>query len=301
MFILDTIGGTPLLKLGRIAPELAESGVSLFAKAEFFNPSGSVKYRATYNMIKDGIKTGKLTPGKTIIDATSGNSGIAYAMIGAALGYPVKLFMPKNTSAERKRIMKSFGAVIVETNPLESSDGAFLSARAEYERNPDIYFYPDQYNNPLNIEAHYKGTGVEIWEQTEKKVTHYVSVTGTSGTFTGTSKRLKDYNSSVKTYCVQPDSPFHGIEGTKHMETTIKPGIFDESIIDGTVHVATEDAFAMARDLAGKEGIFTGISAGANVHAAVRLARTLPAGSVVVTILCDSGSRYLSDSFWESA
>jgi cysteine synthase B len=250
-------------------------------------------------MILRGIESGALGPGKIIIDATSGNTGIAYAMIGAALGFPVVLYLPANASAERKRIMKSYGALIVETSPLESSDGAFLAAQAAVEAEPERYFYPNQYHNDANWLSHYETTGVEIWEQTGGRLTHFICGMGTSGSFMGISRRLKDYNSDIRAVAVQPDSPFHGIEGTKHMGSTIKPGFYDESWPDEFAEVDTEGAYAMTRRLAGEEGIFAGISSGANVLAALRLARNLPRGSAVVTLLCDSGSRYLSDSFWD--
>jgi cysteine synthase B len=297
MNILDLVGNTPLLELKKISRETG--GVSIYAKAEFCNPSGSVKDRAARAMILKGIESGALGPGKTIIDATSGNTGIAYAMIGAALGFPVTLYLPANASAERKRIMRSYGAVIVETSPLESSDGAFLAARAAAAAEPERYFYPNQYHNDANWLSHYETTGPEIWEQTGGRLTHFICGMGTSGSFMGISRRLKDCNRDIRAAAVQPDSPFHGIEGTKHMGSTLKPGFYDESWPDEFVEVDTEGAYAMTRRLAGEEGVFAGISSGANVLAALRLARTLPPGSVVVTLLCDSGSRYLSDSFWE--
>jgi cysteine synthase B len=299
MNILDLVGNTPLIELGHIAADV--SGVKLMAKAEFYNPSGSVKDRAARAMILDGIRKGALTKDKAIIDATSGNTGIAYAMIGAVLGYRVILYMPQNASQERKRIIRSFGAEIVGTNPLESSDGAYLAAKAAVDAEPDRYFYPDQYNNAENPKAHYETTGVEIWTQTERKVTHFITGMGTSGTFMGVSRRLKDCDAGIKTIAVQPHSPLHGIEGTKHMGSTIKPGIYDENLIDDVITVTTEAAYAMTRRLAREEGVFVGISAGANVAAALALAQTLPKGSVVVTILCDHGTRYLSDPFWEEA
>ncbi|AEF86311.1 cysteine synthase B (O-acetylserine sulfhydrylase B) (O-acetylserine (Thiol)-lyase B) (CSase B) [Treponema primitia ZAS-2] len=298
MNILDLVGNTPLLELKKISQDM--SGVTLFVKAEFCNPSGSVKDRAAKGMILEGLETGKLVPGKTIIDATSGNTGIAYAMIGAALGYPVTIYLPANASSERKRILRNYGAEIVETSPLESSDGAFLAAKEAAAKDPERYFFPNQYNNDANWRAHYNSTGSEIWEQTGGRVTHFITGLGTSGTFMGTSRRLKDYNKDIRVYAVQPDSPFHGIEGTKHMGSTIKPGIYDEKMPQGIVEVNTEAAYAMTRRLAREEGIFVGISSGANVVGAVQLGRTLPKGSVVVTILGDSGSRYISDSFWEA-
>jgi cysteine synthase B len=294
--ILDAVGNTPLLALEKIGADLP--GVRLLAKAEFYNPSGSVKDRAARAMLLSGRKNGLLTNEKTIIDATSGNTGIAYAMMGAALGCGVTLYMPGNASVERKNIILSYGARIVETDPLESSDGAYLAAKKAYESDPERYFYPDQYNNAVNVQAHYEGTGVEIWEQSARAVTHFITGMGTSGTFTGVSRRLKDYNGSIQTVAVQPDSPLHGIEGTKHMASTIRPGIYDEGAADAVARVSTEDAYAMTRRLAREEGLLVGISSGANVHAALSLARTLPGGAVVVTVLCDTGTRYLSDSFW---
>jgi cysteine synthase B len=297
MNILDFVGNTPLIELGNIAS--GAPGVRLMAKAEFFNPSGSVKDRAARAMILDGVKNRALSKGKTILDATSGNTGISYAMIGAALGYPVTLYMPQNANLERVRIIGSFGAAIVGTDPLEGSDGAFLAAKEAVDAEPDRYFYPDQYNNPQNPKTHYETTGVEIWTQSGKDVTHFITGMGTSGTFMGVSRRLKDYDPGIKTIAVQPHSPFHGIEGTKHMGSTIRPGIYDESIADDVITVTTEEAYAMTRRLAREEGVFVGVSSGANVSAALALAKTLPKGSFVVTMLCDHGTRYLSDPFWE--
>jgi cysteine synthase B len=302
MNILDTVGNTPLLELSKISLKPGKArppGVTLYGKAEFYNPSGSVKDRAARAMILGAIAGGRLVPGKTIIDATSGNTGIAYAMLGAALGFPVKLFLPANASAERKGIIRHYGAEIVETSPLEGSDGAFLAARDEAEAHPERYFYPNQYNNDANWKAHYEGTGAEIWEQSGGRVTHFVCGMGTSGTFMGTSRRLKELNPAVAVIAVQPDSPFHGIEGTKHMASTIKPGFYDEKQPDGFIEVNTEDAYLMARRLAREEGIYTGVSSAANVLAVLLLAETAPAGSVVVTVLCDTGTRYVSDSFWD--
>jgi cysteine synthase B len=296
MCILDMVGGTPLLRLDKIAAETP--GTTISAKAEFFNPSGSVKDRAAKAMLLDGIRKGLLKKGRTILDATSGNTGIAYAMMGAALGYAVTLYMPANANAERKSILRSYGARIVHTDPLESSDGAYLAARAAAEADPGMYFYPDQYNNKANALAHYHGTGEEILRQCG--VTHFVSCMGTSGTFTGVSGRLKAHSGAIRAIAVQPDSPLHGIEGTKHIPSTIRPGILDESLIDEIVTVSTEEACAMTRRLAREEGVLVGISSGANVQAALKLARKAPQGSEIVTILCDSGTRYLSDSFWEA-
>ncbi|MDR3354542.1 MAG: cysteine synthase family protein [Synergistaceae bacterium] len=297
--MIDLIGNTPLIDLARISAEVP--GVRLAAKGEFFNPSGSVKDRAARAMILGGIESGELSKGTTIIDATSGSTGISYAMIGAALAFPVKLYLPANASAGRKEIIKNYGAEIVETSPLEGSDGAYTAAREEARAHPELYFYPDQYNNPANPKAHYDTTGVEIWDQSGGMVTHFITGMGTSGTLMGVSKRLKHFNPEIRIKAVQPNSPFHGIEGTKHMDSTIKPGIYDESAADGVITVTTEAAYEMTRRLAREEGIFAGVSSGANVAAALSYAKTLPEGALVVTILCDQGTRYLSEHFWESA
>jgi cysteine synthase B len=301
MNILDLVGNTPLLELSKIslmAGKARPAGISLYAKAEFCNPSGSVKDRAAKAMLLAGLAEGKLGPGKTVIDATSGNTGIAYSMIGAALGFPVKVFLPANASAERKGIMRQYGAEIVETSPLEGSDGAYLAAREEAEAHPERYFYPDQYNNDANWQAHYRGTGPEIWEQSGGKLTHFICGMGTSGTFTGTSRRLKELNPAVTVIAVQPDSPFHGIEGTKHMASTIKPGFYDEKQGDAVLEVNTEEAYLIARRLAREEGVYAGVSSAANVLAALKLAETLEGPARIVTILCDTGMRYVSDQFW---
>lgn len=295
--VFDMVGGTPLLRLPSIGREL--NGVELYAKAEFFNPTGSVKDRAAKAMILDGIERGLLTHDKTIIDATSGNTGIAYAALGAALGYKVTLCLPANATEERKKLMRLYGAEIIETDPLESSDGAYNECRRLVAEHPEQFFYPDQYNNDANWKAHFEGTSAEIWEQTGRRVTHFVAGTGTSGTFMGTSRGLKRFNPEIKSVLMQPDSPFHGLEGMKHMASTIKPGIFDESIADIRLEVSTDEAYAMTRRLAREEALLVGISSGANVAAALKLAETLPPGSVVVTVLCDNGNRYLSEEFWE--
>ena len=296
MRIPDMVGNTPLLELGNIAA--SAPGVRLLAKAEFCNPGGSVKDRAAKAMLLDGIRRGALTGKRAIIDATSGNTGISLAMLGAALGHAVTLYLPANTGAVRKSIIRSFGASIVETDPLESSDGAYLAAKAAVQEHPDRWFYPDQYNNPANPLAHYEGTAPEIWRQSDRRVSHFVAGMGTSGTFVGVSRRLKEYNPRVLCLAVQPDSPFHGIEGTKHMASTIRPGIFDESLVDDCLQVSTEQAYAMTRRLAAEEGILAGVSSGCNVYAALRLAESLPPGATVVTVLCDSGDRYIFDAFW---
>ena len=295
--ILDTIGNTPLFQLKRVTNTL--NGVSVYVKAEYYNPSGSVKDRAAYSMVLDGIKTGRLTKDKTIIDATSGNTGISYAMIGAILGYKVALCLPENTSKIRKLLIRSYGAELIETSKLEGSDGAQLKAIELSKNNPDKYFYPDQFNNDANWKAHMNGTAPEIWEQTNKTVTHFVAGMGTSGTFMGTSKGLKQRNPNIKTIAMQPDSPIHGLEGMKHMQSTILPGIYDTSVIDDTIEVRTEDAEAMVLRLAKEEGLFVGISSAANVVAVLNLAKTLPKGSVAVTILCDNGYRYVNEETWK--
>ena len=298
--ILEQIGHTPLLRLRQVAGVHAgvPAGVEVHAKAEHLNPSGSVKDRAALAMVAEGLRSGALAPGRTILDATSGNTGIAYAMIGAALGYPVTVCLPSNASAERKRILRIYGCEIVETDPLSGTDGAQREARRLLALEPDRYFYADQYNNAANWQAHYEHTVREIWAQTEGRITHFIAGLGTSGTFVGTSRRLKAYNGAVRCISMQPDLPLHGIEGMKHMPTAAVPGIYDPGVADEEVVVGTLEAQDMARRLAREEGLFVGVSAGANVFAAVQLARTLPPGSLVVTVLCDAGSRYLSDEFW---
>jgi cysteine synthase B len=296
--LLSSIGGTPLLRLGRVCGELT-AGVEVYAKAEHLNPGGSVKDRAARAMILEGERAGLLRRGKIILDATSGNTGIAYAMLGASRGYPVTLCLPKNAGFERKRILRLYGAEIVETDPAEATDGAQRRARAMAEAEPDKYFYPDQYNNDANWRAHYEGTAREIWEQTNGRITHFLTGLGTSGTFVGTTRRLKEFNADIRAVSMQPDSPFHGLEGMKHMGTALVPGIYDASLADENVEVLTEDAQEMTRRLAREEGLLVGVSSGANVFAALRLARTLPAGAVVVTVLCDGGGKYLSENFWE--
>lgn len=290
--IESNIGGTPLIRLGRVASDLP-AGVSVFVKAEHLNPGGSVKDRPALSMILDGERTGQLRRGMTILDATSGNTGIAYAMIGAARGYRVAICLPKNAGSQRKQILRRFGVEIVETDPLSSTDGAQLVAREMFAKEPKKYFYSDQYNNPANWRAHYESTAPEIWQQTEGRVTHFLAGLGTSGTFVGTARRLREFNPEIQTISMQPDSPLHGLEGLKHMATAIVPGIYDPTVADENVEVATEDAQEMVRRLAQEEGLLVGTSSGANVFAALRLAMSLPEGSVVVTILCDGGERYV--------
>ena len=297
MQFIDSVGNTPLVLLDHINPE--RERVKVYAKAELFNPSGSVKDRAAKAMVLDGLKTGKLSNKKILIDATSGNTGIAYAMLGALYGFKVQLVIPANVNFARKGLMKAYGAEIIESDPLEGSDGAYFKVRDIVSKEPDRYFYPDQYNNPANWKAHYETTAEEIWKQTEGKITHFVTGGGTTGTFTGTSKRLHELNPAVHTLLMQPDGPFHGIEGNKHLETTERPGIFDESLVEKIVPVATETAYKTVHELARTEGILAGISSGANVAAALEVAKSAPDGSVIVTILCDAGYRYLDEPVWE--
>lgn len=292
MTVLDMIGNTPLLRLDI---ENLRKDVKLYAKAEFMNASGSVKDRAARAMIADGIASGALDRNKTIIDATSGNTGIAYAMIGAVMGYKVRLYMPSNVTEERKKIMLSYGAEIVETSPLEGIIGAYEEVRRIYSQSHGEYFYPDQYGNSANWLAHYNGTAEEIWRQTEGSITHFIVGTGTAGTFVGCTKRLKEYDPNIKAIMMVPDSPFHGIEGIKHASAYVHSSFFDEGLADDKIEVTTEQAYYMTRQLAEKYGIFSGISSGANVTAALKAAENAPDGSVLVTILCDGGYRYLSN------
>ncbi len=292
----DLVGNTPLLELSSISREVP--GVRILGKAEWYNPGGSVKDRPALWMIRDGEKSGLLTPEKIIIDATSGNTGIAYAWIGAALGYKVKLCMPKNASEERKKILRAYGVEVVLTDPGEGSDGAIREARRLYAEDPERYFYPDQYKNPANPRSHYESTAPEIWEQTDGEVTHLVAGLGTSGTFVGTATRLKEYNPEIKVISFEPDSPFHGLEGMKHMASAIVPEIYDPTIADHNLGTPTEDAYDMVKRLAREEGILVGISAGAAVATSLRVARELESG-VVVTVLCDNADKYLSENFWE--
>ena len=265
------------------------------------NPGGSVKDRAALAIITAGEKSGELNKNKVILDATSGNTGIAYAMIGAARGYKVALTLPKNASAERKHILKIYGAEIIETDRMNGTDGAQIKAKELVAEFPDKYFYPDQYNNENNWKAHYNTTAPEIWEQTNGRITHFLAGLGTTGTFVGTSRRLKEFNPKIQTISMQPASPLHGLEGMKHLTTAIVPGIYDATIADKNVEVTTEDAQEMTRTLAREEGLFVGVSAGANVFAALRLARELKENAVIVTILCDGGNKYLSKDFWDEA
>jgi S-sulfo-L-cysteine synthase (O-acetyl-L-serine-dependent) len=297
--ITDEIGNTPLLRIHLF--DEAAPGVEIYAKAEFMNPGGSVKDRPALRMIEEGERSGRLTRDRTILDSTSGNTGIAYAMIGAAKGYRVKLVMPTNVSEERKALVTAFGAEIEYSDALEGSDGAILLARQLRDAEPDRYFMPDQYNNDANWQAHYDGTGPEIWEQTGGRVTHFIAGLGTSGTFVGTSRRLKELSPSVRCISVEPDEPWHGLEGLKHMETSIVPGIYDPSIADANVGVSTEDAYEVARKLATTEGILIGHSSGAALFVAGREGAALAEsgqGGVIVIVFADGGDRYLSSGLY---
>ena len=293
--VLELIGGTPLVRLPHFERETP--GVELYAKAEWQNPGGSVKDRAASRMIADGEASGRLRPSLTIIDATSGNTGIAYAMVGAAKGYRVKLCLPENASPERKLILRAFGADLVLTSPLEGTDGAIREVRRIVADDPHRYFYPDQYSNDGNWRAHFDTTAPEIIEQTSGRVTHFVAGLGTRGTFVGTGRRLRQYNPSIKLISFQPDSPFHGLEGLKHMATAMVPSIYDPSIADEEVAVSTEEAHRLVRRLAREEGLMVGISAGAALSATLQVARRLKEG-VVVTVFPDGAEKYLSESFW---
>lgn len=298
--LLGMIGNTPLIPLRKIATGLRQ-GVEVYGKAEWYNPGGSVKDRAALWMIRDGERRGLLRPGMRIADATSGNTGIAYATVGAVLGYKVTLAMPENASPERKRILRALGAELILTDAQQGMDLAIQTIRELVATDPDTFFYPDQYNNQANVEAHYQGTGPEIWEQTSGQVTHFVAGLGTSGTFMGAGRRLRELNPDIRLIGMQPDGPYHAIEGVKHMATTgMVPGIYDPGFPDEIVEIQSETAFETARCLARIEGLLVGISAAANVAAALEVARRLEQG-VVVTILCDSAAKYLSDRFWEEA
>lgn len=294
--LLSLIGGTPLIRLRNVTEGV---DAEVYVKAEHLNPGGSVKDRAARGMILAGEQSGQLQRGKTILDATSGNTGIAFAMIGAALGYPVTLCLPRNAGPGKKRLLRIYGAELIETDPLDGTDGAQRVAHELAIRGPEKYFYPDQYNNDANWLAHYEGTGHEIWEQTNGRVTHFLAGLGTTGTFVGTTRRLKELNRSIRCISMQPDSPMHGLEGLKHMPTAVVPGIYDPTLADEETAVATEEAQAMTRRLAREEGLFVGVSSGANVFAALRLARDLAPGALVVTILCDGGGRYIDDEIRE--
>ena len=295
--VLDLIGNTPLLRLRTF--ETGLDGVELYGKAEWFNPGGSVKDRPAANMVREGIRTGALRPGKTLLDATSGNTGIAYAMIGASQHFPVKLCVPSNVTVERKRLLHAYGAEMIFTDPMDGSDGAIREARKQVAANPDLYFYPDQYNNDANWRAHYETTAPEILAQTDGRVTHFVAGLGTSGTFMGTGRRLREANPAIKLISFEPDSPLHGLEGLKHMATAIVPGIYDPSLADENMGVSTEEAYTMVRRLAREEGLLVGISGGAAVAGALRVATTVK-NAVIVTVFPDSADKYMSERFWSA-
>jgi len=297
--LIKQIGNTPLLRLERIGR--AFPNVEFAAKAEWFNPGGSVKDRAALAMIEAGIRSGDLTAGKTILDATSGNTGIAYAMIGAALGYPVKLFLPASASEERKRILKAYGAELVITPGDEGTDGAIHRVRELAASEPEKYFYPDQYSNPANWQAHYRTTANEIWEQTQGRITHFVAALGTSGTFVGTSRRLRELNPEIQCISLQPDGPWNGLEGWKHMPTALRPAIYDDAIADENIEVSTEEAYRMVKKLAREEGLLVSPSAAAALLGCFAVAERLEQGTraVIVTVFADNASKYLSERFWD--
>lgn len=297
-FLEASVGNTPLIRLRRVIGDLPAE-IEIYAKAEHLNPGGSVKDRAALAIISVAVQNGKLTKGKTILDATSGNTGIAYAMIGAARGYQVTLCLPGNASVERKRILRIYGAEIIETDAMDGTDGAQIKAKQLVAEFPEKYFYADQYNNEANWRTHFETTAPEIWRQTNGRITHFIAGLGTSGTFVGTTRKLKELNPNIQAISMQPASPLHGLEGMKHMATAIVPGIYDANLADENVTVDTEDAQEMTRRLAKEEGLLVGISAGANVFAACRLAKTLKKDAVIVTVLCDGGGKYLSEKFWD--
>jgi S-sulfo-L-cysteine synthase (O-acetyl-L-serine-dependent) len=298
--LLDRIGNTPLLRFDQLTAHLP--GVTLLGKAEWHNPGGSVKDRAASSIVLAGRRSGQFTDGKILLDATSGNTGIAYAMLGAAQKFPVTLCMPTNVSVERKQILSAYGANILYTDPGEGSDGAIRMARELAAKHPDLYFYADQYSNDANWLAHYHGTANEIWQQTEGRITHFASMLGTSGTFMGTTRRLKELNPAIRCISLQPDSAFHGIEGAKHMASAIVPRIYDSNLADENLEIATEDAHSMARRVARECGLLLGISAAAGLVGSLKIAEQLHLSkaeqAVMVTILCDSGDKYLSERFW---
>jgi cysteine synthase B len=298
--LIESIGNTPLLRLDAVTADLP--GVALLGKAEWYNPGGSVKDRAAANIVIQGRRSGQFHAGKILLDATSGNTGIAYAMLGAAEGFPVTLCMPENVSLERKQILHSYGANVLYTDPGDGSDGAIRMARELAEKHSDKYFYADQYSNDANWQAHYQGTANEIWQQTQGGITHFVSMLGTSGTFVGATRRLKELNPKIQCISLQPDSAFHGIEGAKHMASALVPKIYDSTLADGSLEISTEDAYAMARRLSRGAGLLVGVSSAAAVVGSLQIARQLQRRrqqqAVIVTILCDSGDKYLSERFW---
>jgi cysteine synthase B len=294
--VLEQIGNTALLRLRRLGN--VNPNVEIYAKAEFQNPGGSVKDRAAAAIIAQAERSGRLRAGAVLLDATSGNTGIAYAMIAAVYGYRLKLCVPDNVTAERKRMLRAYGADVVLTSAMEGTDGAIREARRLFAEDPDRYWYADQYNNDANWRAHYETTGVEILRQTDGRITHFVAGLGTSGTFMGVGRRLREFGREIRLISVQPDSPLHGVEGLKHMETAIRPGIYDETFADEDVRISTEESFEFTRRLASEEGLLVGVSSGAALAASLALASRIREG-VIVTIFPDSGSRYLTERFWE--
>jgi S-sulfo-L-cysteine synthase (O-acetyl-L-serine-dependent) len=299
--VLDFIGNTPLLRLERVGRDFPN--VEFAAKAEWFNPGGSVKDRPALSMIQAGLASGALAAGKTIIDATSGNTGIAYAMIGAALGYPVKLCLPDSASQERKRILAAFGAELVITPGDEATDGAIRRVQQIVAADPEKYFYPDQYSNPANWQAHYRTTANEIWEQTAGRLTHFVAGLGTSGTFVGVARRLRELNPAVRCISLQPDASFHGLEGWKHMETAIRPAIYDDTLADENLEVGTEEAYVLVKKMAREEGLLVSPSAAAALLGCFHVAKKIPSDqrAVIVTVFADSAAKYLTERFWEES
>jgi S-sulfo-L-cysteine synthase (O-acetyl-L-serine-dependent) len=297
--VLAQIGNTPLLALDDLAANFPN--VQLFGKAEWHNPGGSVKDRAAANIVTEARRSGKLAGGKILLDSTSGNTGIAYAMLGAALAFPVTLCVPENVSPERKRILQAYGANIIFTDPAEGSDGAIKVARELVAREPERYFYADQYSNDANWRAHYETTANEIWQQTQGRITHFVAILGTTGTFVGSTRRLKELNPKVQCVSLQPDSAFHGIEGAKHLPSAIVPKIYDSSLADENLEISTEAAHAMARRLASKHGLLVGVSAAAAIVGSLQIAEGVGQDrlATIVTILCDSGEKYLTERFWK--
>jgi S-sulfo-L-cysteine synthase (O-acetyl-L-serine-dependent) len=297
--LLERIGKTPLIQIERITPQV--TNVEICAKAEWFNPGGSVKDRPALAMIQGGLEGGSLRRGKTILDATSGNTGIAYAMIGAALGYPVKLFLPHSASEERKRILQAYGAELVMTPGDEGTDGAIKRVRDLAAAQPGKYFYPDQYSNPANWQAHYHGTANEIWQQSGGRITHFVAALGTSGTFVGTSRRLKELKPEIRCVSLQPDGPWNGLEGWKHMPTALRPAIYDDTLADENLEVSTEDSYRMVKRLAREEGLLVSPSAAAALVGCLAVAEKIPVGerAVLVTVFADSAAKYLSERFWD--
>jgi len=297
--LLGQIGNTPLLHLTNIGRDFPH--VEFCAKAEWFNPGGSVKDRPALSMIEAGLTSGLLRPGKTIIDATSGNTGIAYAMIGAALGYPVTLYLPESASHERKRILTAYGAELVMTPGEAGTDGAIRRVREIVAEKPHAYYYPDQYSNPANWQAHLRTTANEIWKQTSGALTHFVADLGTSGTFVGTTRRLRELNPNIRCISLQPDSSFHGLEGWKHMPSAIRPAIYDETLADQNIEVGTEEAYRLVKRLAREEGVLVSPSSAAALHGCFQVAKQIPEGAraVIVTVFPDSAAKYLSERFWD--